>query len=67
VHSHTFPFECSSQDSHVPHGVAPPEQLAVVFRRMRLAPTMRAALSKWMQPTPPCPGGPKISLLETYV
>ena len=36
-HSQTWPPSYSSHDSHVPHGVGPPAQLALVPARVRYA------------------------------
>src|SRR5262245_16764661 len=52
-HSHTCPSSNSSQESQVPHGVAPPEQLCVVPSRIRYASLTSPSASKRIADAPP--------------
>ena len=62
-HSQTWPPSNSSQESHVPQGVAPPAQFTFVPPRMRCAATILPLASKRMElAPPPLPG---VSLFET--
>jgi hypothetical protein len=51
--SHTLPAGTSSHDSHVPHGVSPPEQLRLVPSRIRRASMIWPVWSKRIMLTPP--------------
>ena len=64
-HSQTSPRSRSSPESHVPQGVAPPEQFQVDPVRMAYASTMSPLRLKRMAPTPERPRTMGISLLET--
>ena len=52
-HSQTFPLSTSSQDSQVPHGVPPPEQLTFVPARIRYASLIAPSLANRIASAPP--------------
>ena len=64
-HSQTSPFSRSSPESHVPHGVAPPEQFHVEPVRLGYASRMLPLRSKRMAPTPERPRTMGTSQLDT--
>src|ERR687896_2460872 len=61
-HSQTRPPSTSSQDSQVPHGVPPPEQLRLVPERIRYASRTLPSRPKRIADAPPFS---KVSALDT--
>ena len=65
-HSHTLPQaggkNPSSQESHVPHGVGPPEQLEWLPDRIGKASRIWPSASKWTDDAPPWFSNPVMKL-----